>query len=163
MFRHPGRARRADFSGDRLSGKDAQRYFDSEQAAVAAWSRIFRGLSARVEYAALIYAANIGGDIKYYAGRTYAGMGNHGRIRANVVIPFLYMFFLQAIFERIKRGASVVAFTHTHPRPRTGYTCRSHSREDLFLLKFRRIKAVYVIPYENTEINRAEKSGRGSV
>lgn len=148
-----------DMTNGRLSPGVAKPYYNSEEEAAAAWSDVYRSLGVRKEYAAFVYSATIGGVRKYYIGRTYEGMGKHGMIRANVVIAFLYLYLIQTTKERLKRKAKISAFLHTHPKPPAGFTCRYHSAEDMFLLKLPRIVAVYVIPYENKEINRAQKGG----
>lgn len=135
-------------------------FYDSEHAAASAWSHTFRSRGIRREYAAFIYSTEAGGAKQYFSGKAHAGMGEHGIIRANVVIPFLYMYFVQSSIERLKRKAKIAAFIHTHPAPQPGYTCRNHSSEDLFLLKLPGIQAVYVIPYENKELNIAVKQNR---
>lgn len=143
--------------GDNLYTGPSAKYYDSEYEAVKAWSEIYRNLGIRKEYAAFVYSARIGGAEKYYAGRTYSGMGKHGVIRANVVIPFIYLYLIQSIKELVARRGKIAAFLHTHPNPPSGFTCRHHSAEDLFLLKLPRINAVYVIPYENQDLNKAQK------
>jgi hypothetical protein len=139
----------------KTSGKFIPQVYPSEQEAVAAWSVRYRSKGVRKEYAAFIYCLRAGNTLQYYEGRTYTGMREHGLLRANAVIPFLLLYFFQSLAERIRRSASIAAYVHTHPKPPPGFTCRHHSAEDLFLLKLPRIKAVYVIPYENNEINLA--------
>lgn len=133
------------------------RCFNSEYDAASAWSEKYRSLGIRREYAAFVYAVDIDGEVKYYTGHTYAGMGRHGIIRPNVVIPFLYLYLIQSAIERLKYKAGIAAFLHTHPKPPTGYTYKRHSAEDLFLLKLPGINAVYVIAFENNELSRAHK------
>ncbi|MDD4772681.1 MAG: hypothetical protein PHZ09_03660 [Eubacteriales bacterium] len=128
--------------------------FYSESAVAAAWSADYRSLSEKKEYGALIYSTAEDDCKIYYTGKTYAGMGKIGIIRPNVAIPFVFVYTVQAFIERIRRKASPEAFIHTHPKPDAGYTYRYHSKEDMFLLRLPGIKGVYVIPYENNEINR---------
>jgi hypothetical protein len=163
MFRKNDKGVRADCRDQEPSGGKNLRLFDSEHGAAAVWADMFRGRSAIVEYAAFVYSLRVGGEKKYYTGRTHVGMGSHGRIRANVVIPFIYMYLFQSVIELIKRGARIEAFIHSHPQPGPGYTCRNHSPEDLLLLKLPGIKTVYVIPFENTEINAAARRSRAHV
>ena len=132
-------------------------HFGSEAEAAAAWSDKYRAPGVKKEYAAIVYAARIGGNVRYYTGRTYSGMGELGFIRANAVIPFLILYLFESLAQRLKRRAGIAAYLHTHPKPPPGYTSRFHSAADLFLLKLPGIKAVYVIPYENGEMNRAGK------
>ena len=128
--------------------------FRSESEAVAAWCSEYRRVSKKVEYAALVYSAFREGEEIYYTGRTYAGMGKFGFIRPNVVIPFVFMYMLQSVTQRLLHKARMVSFIHTHPMPEKGFTYRNHSKEDLFLLRLPGIHAVYVVPYENNEIRR---------
>lgn len=128
--------------------------FPSESEAVGAWCSEYRYLSEKIEYAAMIYSAFQDKNKIYYTGRTYAGMGKFGFIRPNVVIPFIYIYTIQSLIQRILHKAFRESFIHTHPKPNAGYTYRYHSKEDMFLLRLPGIKAVYVIPYENNEINK---------
>ncbi len=159
MFQYYRRDKCVDTPNYKVSRAELS-YYDSEFEAASAWSDIFRSRGIRKEYAAFVYSTEMGGVTRYFTGKTHIGMGKHGIIRANVVIPFLYMYLVQSITERLKRKANIAAFIHTHPEPPQGYTCRNHSAEDLFLLKLPRIKAVYVIPYENKDINREIKQER---
>ncbi len=134
--------------------------FASEAEAVNTWSFKYRYLSEKIEFAALIYSAFKDGKKIYYTGRTYAGMGKLGFIRPNVVIPFIYIYTIQSLIQRILHKAFKESFIHTHPKPNPGYTYRHHSKEDMFLLRLPGIKAVYVIPYENNEINRQPSIGK---
>jgi hypothetical protein len=131
--------------------------FASESEAAAAWSLMYRKRSSRKEYAAFIYRTENGSSAGFFIGRTLAGMGQHGILRANVFFPFLFLYMLQAVSERAKHNAKIAAFIHTHPKPAPGYTNSFHSAEDLFLLKLPGICAVYVIPHENQEIIRVER------
>lgn len=157
MFRCLKRDNCVDISDGNTVSRRNLYYYNSEHEAATAWSHIYRSRGIRREYAAFIYTAEVRGVKQYFTGKTHAGMEKHGIIRANVVIPFLFMYLIQSITERLKRNAKAAAFIHTHPAPPPGYTCRNHSSEDLFLLKLPGIQAVYVIPYENKEINRAVK------
>lgn len=74
-----------------------------------------------------------------------------------MVMPFIYLYTIESTKEWLKHKANIEAFVHTHPKPNAGFTYRSHSKEDLFLLKLPRINAVYVVPYENNELNRKPK------
>lgn len=137
-----------------MSNAKKYRTYGSELSAAAAWSAEYRIRSEKNEFGALIYSVPSDGGKKYYAGRTFAGMGKIGMIRPNVVIPFVFVYIVEAFIERIRRKSSTEAFIHTHPKPDAGYTYRYHSKEDMFLLRLPGIKGVYVIPYENDAINR---------
>ncbi len=91
-------------------------------------------------------------------GSTYPGMGPKGVIRANVIIPFVNLYLFERLLLWLRFRAKTEAFIHTHPEPQSGYTMRQHSREDLALLKLPGIKAVYVIPFENGEVNRMART-----
>lgn len=132
-------------------GKDVYR---SETDAVKGWSERYRVKSEKVEHGAFVYTAIKKGERIYYTGKTYAGMGSFWFIRPNVVIPFIFMYVFQSLMQLLLYRAHLSSFIHTHPKPDKGYTYRYHSKEDLFLLRLPAIKAVYVIPYENNEINR---------
>ncbi len=140
----------------RKTKRQAQ-YFNSEHDAATAWSEKYRKLSSKKEYASFVYAINIRGEKKYYIGRTYRGMGKCGIISPNVILPFLYQYFILLVIERLKQRASIAAFLHTHPKPPSGSTYKYHSAADLLLLKLPGIRAVYVIPYENKELSRVAK------
>lgn len=128
-------------------------YFD-ELKAVFQWSHRYRPCSEKHEYAAMVYSVSVYGDQVFYLGKTFRGMAGHGLISPNVVIPFLYLFAVEALKERLKYKAKVVAFVHTHPKPPLGFTVRFHSAADRWLLRLPTLRAVYVIPFENNEINR---------
>jgi hypothetical protein len=149
--------KRKKISQGSVSTGFSTQYFDSETAAATAWSESYRGRSIQKEYAAFIYVTAIGGEQSYYSGRTLSGMRRHGIVRANVVIPFFILYFIQSVIERLKRKAKIAAFVHTHPKPALGYTSSFLSGEDRLLLKLPRIIAVYVIPYENQEMIRAHQ------
>ncbi|GEM_PF-6471516 len=128
-------------------------YFD-ELKTVFQWGNRYRPRSEKFEYAALVYSVSVYGDQVFYLGKTFRGMAGHGLISPNVVIPFIYLFTVEALKERLKYQAKVAAFVHTHPKPPPGFTTRFHSKADRWLLRLPTLRAVYVIPYENEEINR---------
>lgn len=131
------------------------RTYPDEYSAAKDWARAYRRLGEKREFAAFIYSAVIGGAKEYYCGRTYPGMEGIGPIRANVVLPFIRLYLIENLLERLLRGAVPEAFIHTHPKPPSGFTMRQHSSEDLALLRLPGIKSVYVVPFENDELNRA--------
>ncbi len=128
--------------------------FSSEREAAEAWSARYRELSEKKEHVALIYSAAKTEGKGYALGRTFPGAGRWGPFRPNVVIPFIYLYCVEALKVWLLYRYTVVAVIHTHPRPPEGMTYRHHSPEDLLLLKLPGIAAVYVVPYENTEVNR---------
>lgn len=125
-----------------------------ELKTVVQWGRRYRPVSETHEHAALIYCAKAYGDRYYYIGKTYRGMAQGRWISPNVVLPFLYLFLWEAWKERLLNRATVAAFAHTHPKPDPGFTYRFHSKIDRWLLKLPKLNAVYVVPFENDEINR---------
>jgi hypothetical protein len=137
-----------------------QVYFDELKTAVQ-WGRRYRPVSETHEHAALIYCAKAYGDRFYYIGKTYKGMAQHRWISPNVVLPFLYLFLCEAWKERLLNQATVAAFVHTHPKPDPGFTYRFHSRIDRWLLRMPKLNAVYVVPFENDEINREPHMRKG--
>ncbi len=128
--------------------------FSSDNEAAQFWGEQNRPLSEVKERMAFIYAVPGEGARTYYLGRTYTGMGKCGPFRPNVVIPFMYLYMTETLQEWLRLRSRPVALVHTHPRPSPGMTCRHHSREDRMLLKLPGIHAVYVVPYENDEVNR---------
>jgi hypothetical protein len=129
-------------------------HFEEEYQSAVTWGEQYRKMSKIYEYGAFIYSRIIDGQKVYYWGRTLRGMGWKKFHRPNVVLPFLYLYLFESIRELLTSKALVEAFIHTHPEPQKGYSCKEHSREDIWLLKLPRIKAVYVVPFENNEINR---------
>ncbi len=121
------------------------------------WADRFRKLSEKKEYAAFVYSMEVEGEKKYYIGRTYSGFGRNGPIQPNVIIPFIYFYVIESIFEWLKNRAKIECFIHTHPKPKEGFTNRHFSPVDLKLLELRRMKSVCVVPYENNEINTINK------
>jgi|GEM_PF-1812809 len=130
-------------------------FAQGEFEAAVKWSDRYRILSARREYAAMIYSVAAGEKRIFYCGRTIRGMGRLGVLRPNVVLPFLYLYFIEAPAKAVAEKSRLEAFIHTHPDPGAGMTDRRHSAEDLWLLCLKRIGSVYVVPYENDAINRA--------
>lgn len=128
--------------------------FSSEDEAAYTWSDKYRALSEVKEHVALIYAMSVNGAPGFYLGRTYRGMGEYGPFRPNVALPFIYLYIVETMKERIVLRSKPVAIIHSHPRPAHGMTCRHHSWEDHQLLKLPGIDAVYVVPFENNEVNR---------
>ncbi len=131
--------------------------YASKKECISAWSNLYRKMGVRIEYATFVYTSVNKGSKTFFTGNTYKGMRSRGPIRANVVFAFLFMYIFESFFYRIFFGAKISSFVHTHPQPRPGYTSAKHSPEDLFLLNLPRINAVYVIPYENNDINRASR------
>ncbi len=118
--------------------------------AVKAWADVYRPLSEFYEYAVFVYRKKNNGDL--YLGRTIKGMKDIKKLRANVVMAFIFLYLIESLKEFLISRSSVEAFIHTHPEPDDGYTNKNFSKEDLFTLKMRRIKAIYLVPFENKEI-----------
>ena len=118
--------------------------------AVKAWADAYRPMSEYYEYAVFVYRKKNSGE--FYLGRTLKGMKDIRKLRANVVMAFIFLYLTESLKEFLVSRSSVEAFIHTHPKPDAGYTNKSFSKEDLFTLKMRRIKAIYLVPYENKEI-----------
>lgn len=124
---------------------------------IEAWANQYRQMSERKEHAAFIYSREEESVRKYYIGHTYSGFGRIRPFQPNVIIPFIYFYAIESIFEWLKKGATVECFVHTHPSPEKGYTNRHFSSVDMKLLHLRRIKSVCVVPFENNEINFINK------
>lgn len=125
---------------------------DKEEVVVT-WANHYRMLSEKKEYAAFIYSMKEDGQKKYYFGRTYSGFGRNRLFQPNVIIPFVYFYFVESSIQWFKRRAKVAGFIHTHPKPEDGFTYCHFSSVDLKLLRLRKIRTVCVAPYENSEIN----------
>lgn len=133
---------------------------ESLEAVLAAWADSYRTLSHRVEYGAFLYRS--GADpASYRTGRTLRGCGRIGPVQAHVVLPFLYFYCIEAPWLRLTKGCTPEGLVHTHPAPPPGMTGRFHSAADRWLTRLPRVPAVYVVPYENTEIRRYPEPGDG--
>lgn len=127
------------------------------QELIADWAKRFRRLSEKKEHAAFIYYIEKDGMKRYYIGRTFSGFGRNNPFQPNVILPFIYFYAIESIFEWLKKGSKVACFIHTHPKPGVGYTNRHFSSVDVQLLRLRRIKSVCVVPFENNDINFINK------
>lgn len=130
----------------------------TEQEAACDWADTYRKGSMNREFAAFIYSTRVKGEKRYGLGGTYPGMRPKGAIRANVIFPFVCLYLFERFLLWLRFHAEMESFIHTHPEPPVGYTMKQPSREDLALLKLPGIKAVYVIPFENGEVNRMART-----
>lgn len=124
-----------------------------KEAVVITWANHYRMLSEKKEFGAFIYSMKEDGLTKYYSGRTFSGSGKNRLFQPNVIIPFVYFYFVESFIEWFKRRAKVAGFIHTHPKPDEGFTYRHFSSVDLKLLRLARITSICVVPFENSEIN----------
>jgi len=132
--------------------------FTSLEDAIHDWAKQYRPLSIDYEHGAMIYRRESTEVTTYRIGKTIRGTKGSKITRPNVVLAFLYFYGIESIFRWILHRDVIAAFIHTHPRPPLGFSYRRHSKEDLGLLKLKRIKEVIVVPYENQEMNREVKS-----
>lgn len=132
--------------------------FTSLEVAINDWAIRYRPLSIDYEHGAMIYRRESTEGTTYHIGKTIRGTKGSKVFRPNVVFAFLYFYGIESIFRWILHRDHIAAFIHTHPRPPEGYSFRRHSKEDIGLLKLKRIKEVIVVPYENLEVNREVKS-----
>lgn len=132
--------------------------FTSLGEAIKDWAIRYRHLSIDYEHGAMIYRRESKEVTTYHIGKTIRGTKGSKVFRPNVVLAFLYFYGIESVFRWILHRDDIAAFIHTHPRPPLGYSYRRHSKEDLGLLKLKRIREVIVVPYENLEVNREAKS-----
>ncbi len=129
----------------------------SAQETAKEWAVLYRPLSETHEMGALLYSRSVGGGRVYYCGRTYRGMRKRGPLQPNVILPFLYLYLIEAIHQWLGYGAQIEAFLHTHPKPDPGFTYSHPSQADRWLLLLPMLKTVYIIPWENQELLRISK------
>lgn len=132
--------------------------FTSLEEAVHEWAKHYRPISIDYEHGAMIYRRESAAFTTYRIGKTIRGTKGSRFSRPNVVLAFLYFYGIESMARWIVHRDQIAAFIHTHPRPPEGYSYRRHSKEDLGLLRLKRIKEVIVVPYENLEVNREIKS-----
>lgn len=126
--------------------------FTSAHETAENWASLYRPLSETHEMAAILYSRAAGGRKIYYYGRTYRGMRKRPPIQPNVILPFLYLYLVEATRHWLRYGAQIEAFLHTHPKPDSRFSYNHPSKADRWLLLLPMLKTVYIIPWENQEL-----------